>query len=112
MNKLPKTAVSKPVNKSRKPVLGGRETVKVATIQQPSVYLDRAGCVQRACELIREAGAAGAELVAFPEVWLAGYPYWSEGWARTRLFHLWEREPQGWSGSSVPCRTLSDSITS
>lgn len=76
MDKFPKS-----VGKSRKPVMGGRESVKVATIQQPSVYLDREGCVRRACELIHEAGAAGAELVAFPEAWLAGYPYWSEGWA-------------------------------
>lgn len=68
------------VSKSLKPVMGGREKVKVAIVQQPSIYLDREPCVQLACDLIREAGANGAELVAFPEVWLAGYPYWSEGW--------------------------------
>ena len=36
----------------------------------------------------------------------------SEGLARTRLFHPWGREPEGgWSGSGVPCRTLSDTVT-
>ena len=29
---------------------------------------------------IAEAAAGGAELIVFPEVWLAGYPYWTEGW--------------------------------
>lgn len=80
MNRMSKSSVRSVVNKSRKPVMGGREAVKVAIVQQPSVYLDREGCVRRADELIHEAAANGAELVAFPEVWLAGYPYWSEGW--------------------------------
>jgi nitrilase len=64
----------------RNVVLGGRETVKVAIAQVSPVYLDRERSIERACETIRDAAAGGAELVLFPEVWLAGYPYWTEGW--------------------------------
>jgi predicted amidohydrolase len=42
--------------------------------------MNRAATVQRAITAIREAGANGADLVVFPETWLAGYPYWTEGW--------------------------------
>lgn len=61
-------------------VLGGRNKVKVAVVQTPPVYLDREKSIARACQKIAEAGAHGAELIAFTETWLAGYPYWSEGW--------------------------------
>ncbi|MCC7410428.1 MAG: carbon-nitrogen hydrolase family protein [Gammaproteobacteria bacterium] len=61
-------------------VLGGRESVKVAVVQISPAYLDPRACVDRACAAIAEAAGNGAELVVFPEVWLAGYPYWTEGW--------------------------------
>jgi len=64
----------------RNVVLGGRESVKVAIAQVSPVYLDRERSIERACETIRESAAGGAELIVFPEVWLAGYPYWTEGW--------------------------------
>jgi predicted amidohydrolase len=40
--------------------------------------------VQKACEYIREAGRAGAHLVAFPETYLPGYPYWI--WSHTSKY--------------------------
>ncbi len=61
-------------------VLGGREAVKVAVVQTPPVYLDRERSVERACQKIAEAAGPGAELIVFTETWLAGYPYWGEGW--------------------------------
>src|SRR5881275_1739596 len=61
-------------------VLGGRSSVKVAVVQTPPVYLDREKSVDRACQKIQEAASHGAELIAFTETWLAGYPYWGEGW--------------------------------
>src|SRR5699024_4428582 len=33
-----------------------------------------------AVDIIAHASKEGADLVAFPETWLAGYPYWTEGW--------------------------------
>lgn len=61
-------------------ILGGKDKVKVAIAQVSNRYLDREASVTRATEVIKTAAAEGAELVVFPEVWLAGYPYWTEGW--------------------------------
>src|SRR5437764_14708067 len=61
-------------------VLGGRSSVKVAVVQTPPVYLDREKSVGRACQKIHEAASHGAELIAFTETWLAGYPYCGECW--------------------------------
>ncbi len=64
----------------RKSVLGGREKVKVAIVQKASRFLDKEASLSLAERYIAEAAAGGAELIVFPEVWLAGYPYWTEGW--------------------------------
>jgi predicted amidohydrolase len=50
---------------------------KAAAVQAAPVFLDAAATVQKACALAREAAAAGAVLVVFPEVFVAGYPYWN-----------------------------------
>ncbi|SVB64269.1 uncharacterized protein METZ01_LOCUS217123, partial [marine metagenome] len=61
-------------------ILGGRKSVKVAIPQFAPFWMDLQKSVERACELIIEAGREGAELVVFSETWLSGYPFWSEGW--------------------------------
>jgi nitrilase len=61
-------------------VLGGHSSVKVAVIQTAPVYLNRDKSVDRACQKIQEAARNGAALIVFTETWLAGYPYWGEGW--------------------------------
>lgn len=66
--------------KPKEKVLGGRNSVHVAVVQTPPVFLDREKCIDKACRKIAEAGLHGAELIAFTETWLAGYPYWGEGW--------------------------------
>lgn len=42
--------------------------------------MERERTAQRAAKVVHEAAANGADLVVFPETWLAGYPYWTEGW--------------------------------
>ena len=41
------------------------------------MFLDTDATVEKVIRLIGEAAANGARLVAFPEVFVAGYPYWS-----------------------------------
>ena len=49
---------------------------KLAIIQKPPVFLDKATATHRAVSLVEEAAANGAELVVFPEAFIPGYPVW------------------------------------
>ncbi|GAB7541756.1 carbon-nitrogen hydrolase family protein [Cupriavidus sp. 8B] len=50
---------------------------KAAAVQAAPVFLDPDATVDKVCRLIGEAADNDASLVAFPEVFVAGYPYWS-----------------------------------
>lgn len=50
--------------------------VRVAVTQAEPVWFDLPGAVTKTCALIQEAAANKAQLVAFPEVWIPGYPCW------------------------------------
>jgi nitrilase len=48
--------------------------LKVSVVQEPPVYLDLDKSLERGIDLIAESAGRGAQLVVFPETWLAGYP--------------------------------------
>ncbi len=50
---------------------------KAATVQTAPVFMDVEKTIAKAVSLVQEAGSNGARLIAFPEVFIAGYPYWN-----------------------------------
>lgn len=61
-------------------------TVKVAVTQHEPAWLDLEAGTKKTVDIIKEAAAAGAKLVAFPECWIPGYPAWI--WSRPVDFDL------------------------
>jgi nitrilase len=49
---------------------------RAAAVQESSVWLDRTASTEKACALIEEAGRGGADVVALPESFVPGFPYW------------------------------------
>ena len=50
---------------------------KAATVQTSPVFLNVEKTIDKAVSFIKEAAQNGAKLIAFPEVFIAGYPYWN-----------------------------------
>lgn len=50
--------------------------IVVAAVQAAPVWLNRQATVDRACDLIAEAGTLGADLIGFPENFIPGHPNW------------------------------------
>ena len=57
-----------------------RDRITAACVQAEPVVLDRGATIERLAELTREAAAAGASLVVFPEAFVPAYP--SSVWAK------------------------------
>ncbi|KAI0432818.1 putative nitrilase [Xylaria sp. FL1042] len=53
--------------------------LRVAVTQAEPEWLDLEATVDKTVSLIAEAAANGARLIAFPEVWVTGYPGWIWG---------------------------------
>ncbi|TQV90948.1 hypothetical protein V2A60_008408 [Cordyceps javanica] len=49
---------------------------KAAAVQAEPGWFDLQKSVEKTINLIREAGEKGCKLIAFPELWIPGYPYW------------------------------------
>ncbi|WYZ41991.1 hypothetical protein EsH8_V_000886 [Colletotrichum jinshuiense] len=52
------------------------ETIRVALAQAASIDFHLEASVEKACKLIADAGQGGARLIAFPETFIPGYPFW------------------------------------
>jgi nitrilase len=64
---------------------------KAAAVQAAPVFFDTNATVDKACSLIAEAARNGASLVAFPEVFVSAYPYWSWVMSPVEASPLFER---------------------
>lgn len=49
---------------------------RAAAVQESSVWMDRGGTTEKVLKLIREAARKGANIIAFPESFIPGFPYW------------------------------------
>ena len=54
---------------------------KAAAVHAAPVFLDKQATTKKAISLIREAAAAGAEIVAFSETFIPAFPVWAALWA-------------------------------
>jgi len=50
---------------------------KAATVQTSPVFLNAEKTIDKTITFIKEASEKGAKLIAFPEVFVSGYPYWN-----------------------------------
>lgn len=50
--------------------------IRAAVVQAEPVWYDLEGTVNKTCQLVTEAASNGAQIVAFPELWIPGYPTW------------------------------------
>ncbi len=66
------------------------QTFRVAIARFAPVYLDKAASLARAIQIVQDAKKRGAELVAFGETWLPGYPAWLDVCPNVAL---WEHIP-------------------
>lgn len=49
---------------------------RIAIVQRPPVFLNRAETTSTAVTSVHEAASAGAQLIVFPEAFIPGYPAW------------------------------------
>lgn len=49
---------------------------RVAAVQAAPVFLDLDGTIDKTIELMAQAASQGVKLIAFPETWVPGYPWW------------------------------------
>ena len=56
---------------------------KAATVQTSPIFLNVEKTIDKAITFIKEASQNGAQFIAFPEVFVTGYPYWN--WIMTPI---------------------------
>lgn len=50
--------------------------LRVAAVQAAPVFLDLDATIDKTIRLMKEAADNGVKLIAFPETWIPGYPWW------------------------------------
>ncbi|HSV58478.1 MAG TPA: carbon-nitrogen hydrolase family protein [Variovorax sp.] len=50
--------------------------LRVAAVQAAPVFLDLDGTIDKTIDLMAQAAGQGVKLIAFPETWIPGYPWW------------------------------------
>ena len=50
--------------------------LRVAAVQAAPVFLDIDATIDKTIVLMEQAARQGVQLVAFPETWIPGYPWW------------------------------------
>ncbi|MEJ8848685.1 carbon-nitrogen hydrolase family protein [Variovorax rhizosphaerae] len=50
--------------------------LRVAAVQAAPVFLDLDATIGKTIDLMGQAAAQGVKLIAFPETWIPGYPWW------------------------------------
>ncbi|MCK9520618.1 MAG: carbon-nitrogen hydrolase family protein [Dehalococcoidia bacterium] len=63
----------------------------LAAVQAAPVFLDREASIDKACALIEQAGAQGADLAVFGETWVPGYAGFAEAGRGVRIGPLLRR---------------------
>ncbi|MDU6673734.1 MAG: nitrilase-related carbon-nitrogen hydrolase, partial [Bradyrhizobium sp.] len=72
---------------------------KVAVVQAAPAWLDLDASIKKTIALIEEAADKGAKLIAFPEVFIPGYPW-----------HIWMDSPAWCVGRGVVQRYFDNSL--
>lgn len=52
-------------------------TFRAAAVQESPVWMDRAATTEKVVQLLRDAAGGGANIIAFPESFIPGFPYWA-----------------------------------
>src|ERR1700739_2708877 len=64
--------------------------LRVAAVQAAPEFLNLDGAIDKTIALMKEAAREGTKLIAFPETWIPGYPWWiwlgAPAWAIMRGF--------------------------
>ena len=71
---------------------------KIAGVQAAPVFLDAQATVDKGITFIKEAASNGADLIAFPETWIPGFPWWI--WLGSPLWGM--RFVQRYHANSLP----------
>ena len=64
-----------------------QNSLVIAAAQATPVFLDLQATLEKACELIHEAGKNGASLLVFPEAFIPAYPDWVWSSIHSRFSH-------------------------